>query len=352
MNPGSLRATTIALRSSALALACAIFGCGGAVSRDAAGFAEGGVGGISAGLGVGDGGVSACDHYFAATYTRCGGPVVPPSELSRIRARFEQVCANEVALPGSGVSSASLEACASALDSSPCELPAGPPLECRFNGSLPGGATCADGIQCQTGSCQGTVSYSPEGQEAPFTCGTCLPAVAVGQVCGSETVSAGCPASSVCMTDDTTAAQPVYTCTAIAQGDVGAECDDLAASCKTGLYCSAQTAECASLADASAACGDFPGWPGGCTPPLSCVGSAGATCSLGSAGAFCLLDGDCSSGLGCVPGPCSSGGARIGCSESGTCEAVSWGAPGASCDGYISRFSGTCNFGSLFRSCR
>src|ERR1017187_3028567 len=59
-----------------------------------------------------DGGIEACDHYFEVQYLRCGGPVLPMAETARIRGRFHQVCANEMALPGSGISAASLDACA------------------------------------------------------------------------------------------------------------------------------------------------------------------------------------------------------------------------------------------------
>jgi hypothetical protein len=134
---------------------------------------------------------------------------------------------------------------------------------------------------------------------------------------------------------------PTYTCTALAQGNVGAPCDDLATICTTGLYCSAQTQTCATLGGTGASCGEgphAPGWPGGCAAPLSCVGLPGMTaCSSGGAGAFCLGDSDCSAGLGCVPGPCSSNIARIGCAASGTCAPITWLGPGTTCDGYRTR---------------
>src|SRR5208283_2831822 len=82
----------------------------------------------------GDAGLAACDHYFAAQYSRCGGPILPASETSRIRARFEQVCQNQVSLPGSGMTVERIEACASALDSAACAFPAGPPVACDFWG--------------------------------------------------------------------------------------------------------------------------------------------------------------------------------------------------------------------------
>jgi hypothetical protein len=294
--------------------------------------------GTSLAMAGSDAGTAECDDYFAAQYTRCGGPVLPASEVARIRGRFEQVCQNQMALPGSGITPAGLEACALALSASPCELPDGPPVECSFGGSLSGGDACTDPIQCASGQCRGTVKISPAGPMGPITCGTCLPTVAVGQVCDQGNFSAGCPSGALCLTSDTSAPTPTYSCTALVQGDIGAACDDLSASCKTGLYCATQTRQCTPLGDAGATCGVGGGNPGGCAAPLSCVSTSSAsTCGLGSQDSFCLTDYDCSPGLGCVPGPCSSSIARIGCSESGTCAPVAWAAPGQSCDLYQTR---------------
>jgi hypothetical protein len=296
---------------------------------------------------------SACAHYYAAQYTRCGGPVLPASEGTRVQDRFVQVCLNDIALPGSGMTTASVEACASALDSSPCELPDGLPVACNFNGSLPSGGPCNEGLQCQSGQCEGTAAYSPDGQIGPSTCGTCAPFVAIGQVCAHESFSAGCASNAICLIGSgmATAEDPTYSCVAVTQGDVGADCDDLSAVCKTGLYCAAQTGKCTVLGSAGAVCGEGatpPRNPGGCVAPLGCVGLPGATaCGSGSAGAFCLYDDDCSSGLGCAPGPCSSTIARIGCAASGTCEPVAWVSPGEACDGYRTRcLVGSCGSGS------
>ena len=170
-----------------------LLGCSGAVLGDGSGAADGGIQLADPVIDVADGGpaTSACEHYYAAQYLRCGGPVLPSSEAMREEARFVQVCLNDVALPGSGMARASVEACASALDSSPCELPGGFPVACNFNGALPGGAACNEGLQCQSGQCQGTAAFTPEGPDGPYTCGTCAPFVAVGQVCAHDTFSGG-----------------------------------------------------------------------------------------------------------------------------------------------------------------
>ena len=268
----------------------------------------------------------ACDDYFAATYLRCGGPRLPPDETARIRARFEQVCATQSALPGSGVTSATLEACASALNESPCEFPAGPPQACDFKGSLPGGTACTDSLQCQSGLCEGQFSFNPGGESDSRMCGTCQAAANIGGNCNAGGCSTG-----ACITQDTTASMPTYTCTAIVQGDVGAPCDDLTALCQTGLYCAAQTGTCTPLGTIGTPCGDgSPGDPGGCLAPLACVGSPGAaTCSSGAPGASCSYDLDCSPGLGC--------------SASGQCVSITWANPGEACGDAVRCLVGTCS---------
>lgn len=275
--------------------------------------------------------IPACDHFFAAEYLRCGGPRLPADETARVQGRFEQVCANEIALAGSGVTAATLEACASALDVSPCEFPAGPPQACNFRGSLPGGAACTDGLQCESGQCQDHVLMTPEGPVGPRTCGTCEAAAGVGEVCADANVSAGC-SMGTCLTGDITASAPTYTCTAIVEGDLGAPCDDLAAICKPGLYCAAQTGKCTGLAAMGAPCGDGttpPGNPGGCVAPLACVGSGAPTCTSGAAGASCYYDLDCSLGLGC--------------SQSGQCGQITWVGPGQPCSDVVRCLVGTCD---------
>jgi hypothetical protein len=290
----------------------------------------------------GDAGLAACDHYFAAQYSRCGGPTLPASETARLLPRFEQLCRNQAALPGSGVTAATLEACASALDASPCQFPDGPPTACNFQGSLPGGGGCADSIQCQGGYCSGQQSLTPEGPDGPVTCGRCAPLAAVGQVCNS----AGCPPIALCITTETSAPEPTYTCVAISQGGVGAPCDDLTAACRTGLYCAAETGSCQALRPAGATCGVGPGWPGGCAAPFGCGPSL--TCVSAPDGGPCLGDFECASGLGCIPsGPCSNP-ARFGCSAIGACAPISWVNPGQPCSDSARCLVGSCNFGGFF----
>jgi hypothetical protein len=122
----------------------------------------------------GDAGLAACDAYYAAQSGCCGGPSLPAAEAARQLARFEQVCQNEAALPGSGITAASLAACASALGAAGCDATS-EPAACLFHGALPADTACNDGVQCQSGDCVGTTSITPEGPFGPYTCGFCAP---------------------------------------------------------------------------------------------------------------------------------------------------------------------------------
>jgi len=301
-------------------------------------------GGATAGVSLGDAGLAACDHYYAAQLTRCGGPQLPAAEAARQLSRFEQVCQNEAVLPGSGISAATLEACAEALDLSPCELPAGPPEGCLFYGTLPGGSPCADGIQCQGGYCAGTQNYSPEGPIAPATCGTCDDVSSVGQLCGQ----AGCPAGSICLTDDPSMSPATVHCHAMSFGTQGTSCNDLDTYCQPGLYCS--SGSCQPLAQLGQHCGDM-GDPGGCAAPASCDDPASAcencsdvasVCESTSDGGSCQGDFDCAPGLGCLPsGPCSDN-QVVGCASSGACLPIAWAAPGQPCSLAVRCLVGSC----------
>ena len=330
------------LGMSVLVLALGGYGCGGTTNTTHESTQDGGVdGGGSLDT---DAAAAACRHYFSALHELgCGGPGLPASEKLRLETRGVQVCLDQMALPGSGMNTNTVEACAEALAASPCQLNDGPPAECRFQGTLPGGAVCNDPMQCQSGRCAGTAILTPGGQQGPSTCGKCAPVAALGEVCGQGDVSAGCAGNAACAieVEMRDASMATYSCVAIAAGDIGDACDGLTATCKTGLYCAAQTAQCVVLGNAGDECGEgpgSPGVPGGCGKPLSCVGLPGmAKCSAGAPGALCLNDFDCPSGSGCIPGPCSTTVARIGCAASGTCGPVQWASPGEACDPFATR---------------
>jgi hypothetical protein len=290
---------------------------------------------------------ASCEHYFDAQFVRCGGPRLVAAELARIRSRFHQVCVNQIALRGSGITARSLESCAAALDVSPCQAPDGPPVACDFHGTLSGGAACSSGVQCSSGRCDDMQLITPGGPIGPLTCGTCAPAVDVGQVCAQGTFSGGCHQGAICVTADTTAAEPRYSCIEVVQQDTGEACERPSIACKPGLYCSTQTNSCKQLGVLDAACGDGPIGQADCTAPYIC-GSRPGTCRSGAAGATCLTDDECTPGFGCIPADtCAGPGqtARIGCATSGRCVPIEWAAPGAECGGSTRCTVGVCDFG-------
>jgi hypothetical protein len=275
----------------------------------------------------------ACNDLFAAaTPYGCGGPSLPASEMTRLNVRFRQACENALALPGTGLTLQALETCSAALNASSCQVVAnsdgtilianGGLAACDFRGSLPGGATCNEGIQCVSGECLGARGVTPGGSIAP-RCGTCAPAVDVGEPCAPTD---GCVPGAVC----TYGASNSVVCVAITYGELGTECDNKTSLCGPGLFCNQQM-QCASLpASVGDSCTDFTG----CARPLTCVGlGVPQKCKQPeSAGTSCSVDQDCATGLGCVSSACVGQGPGSSCPSSAACTPVAWAMPGQPCD--------------------
>ncbi len=250
----------------------------------------------------GDAGLAACDDYYAAQYTRCGGPTPPPS----FKARFDQVCQNQMTLEGSGMTPAAVEACVAALDVSPCDWLYPPPQKCIFHGALPSGASCTDGMQCQSANCAGTQPGNLDGPTGPMTCGACFPGTFVA---GPEA----------------------------AAGEV---CDN--GGCGPGLYCSPPPPSCPPVQDAGPPCsGSQP--PSVCLPledagaPCCCLGicagpgwcGPGNWCVSTPDGGPCTFDQECYPGLTCIAGSCSP--------------SVAWANAGEPCNAAVHCIFGTCS---------
>lgn len=268
---------------------------------------------------------SPCDDYFDAIEgVACSATTPPAAEVARVRTLFEHICANRLALPGSGVTATSLEACASAVKSLGC----GPGYltipECSFRGSLPVGAPCNDGAQCASGSCPIPIASGADGGTTAPPCGTCAMTVPLGQACRSGDT---CAYGSTCA-----AADGGFACTAISFGDPGAMCDGIAAQCKTGASCNLAMQTCVSPGGEGAPCVVSQD----CAGSFSCSGSgdAGPTCRPpAAAGEPCAVDGDCASGLGCsLP--------------SFTCAPIAWASPGEACGNIVRCMVGICPLGS------
>jgi hypothetical protein len=253
------------------------------------------------------------DYYDALDNSPCSnGPTLPASEVARLRGRFEQICQSGVALPGSGLTDGTLEACASAVESAGCA--AGPvPAACNITGTLPAGAACNQDFQCQSGGC--FQSLTPGEAGASDSCATCLPIAQLGQPCTTV-----CPPGATC---DHSMATP--TCVQVMLGDAGATCDGQALQCGTGLYCN-NSATCAVLPAAGQPCTTN----GLCAAPAACVGP---TCEPpGATGSTCEVDFTCAAGLGCG-------------AASQTCGAVTWASAGQPCGDLVRCLVGDCNGG-------
>jgi len=269
---------------------------------------------------------NACDDYFQAYFGGSCNSVLPPaSEVSRVQGRFATLCAAALALPGSSVTSASLEACASAVKSGGCPVLDQAEGPCSFGtGSLPSGSSCFTGGQCQGGDC----SANTHGADGSVSlCGTCSTLPAVGQPCPSGQCAKGASCSS--------SNGGASSCVAVTQVGVGASCvvtTGAFVECDAGLYCDQLTEKCTATGGAGSACmqGDA------CTSPLVCppaAQGASSTCqSPGAAGAACGGDQDCGSSLGCDQ-------------TTRQCGSVTWVSAGQACSDNVRCLVGSCSSG-------
>jgi hypothetical protein len=276
--------------------------------------------GVSLGCGSSgsSGSGSGCDAFFQAIYVSgCGGGALPPqSEISRVQGIFETICANEEALPGSGVTDSALSSCASAIQAAGCDANLAEITACAFTGSLAAGAACSDATECQSGSCNITLEMG--GSQS--TCGTCTKAVAVGQPCGMTGVS--CAVGSECDEPGATGG----TCKTITFGGPGASCEMPNQECASGSNCvfSTDSATCTALVGMGASCLDS----AQCQSPLGCP--AGKCAPRSQAGGPCSSDGDCTSGLACDD-------------ATKKCASVTWVSAGGSCSALTLCLVGDCS---------
>jgi hypothetical protein len=261
-----------------------------------------------------DGG-PACGAYFDALFGRCSSLSSDPSEVARLRSIFLEICSSDLQLPGTGMTVAGIESCTTALDIQDCQsagLAVLPPVACVFTGSLPLGTPCNEDFQCMSGFC---TNY-------PIGCAKCSVRPTLGQPCDAR----GCAGDATCINS---------VCVAVARLDAEKPCSNASVQqCNPGLYCAYESGVCAPLvAEVGAACGApssvAPGAaPGGCQPPLECVGSP-LTCAQGQslpAGSQCSAAFDCAPGLGCVFGS----GNLVGPTH---CQPLTWAGSGEPCDG-------------------
>ncbi len=249
-------------------------------------------------------------------------------------------CVAKYSLPGAPDQTASLNACASALAVAACNTE-GVLAACNLptTGTLTNGSTCVQNDQCAGGLCLFSTSDAGSATDAsPITCGTCVTAIAPGQPCAEPTLCA----SGVCIgnSPDTSICQPVPTQDAV----IGAACGNAdgpvgAVGCAPPGYCAygstGNSGTCAASTGLDASCG-FSGTgstsPAPCEPQLTCINNV---CTQApSYGESCKQSSVCGPGLFC-------GG--------GTCLAITYGPPTASCNGSsLQCIQGQCPGGSPF----
>jgi hypothetical protein len=305
---------------AAIAMGVAAVGCGGRENGTNA-MDDGGGAAVSAQV--------ACNDFMNMGFTTCAG--TPPAAMASLQSGFGQACQNTVALPGSGVTPAALEACAAALNGlhAPCQTApdkvgvilngsASNLAACNFQGSLPEGTPCNENLQCASALCSG--AHQTLGTEGPLppTCGTCAPTAAIGESCSSS----GCGPGAMC------SGAPPLCVAAVTYGALGASCDGTASLCVPGLSCNTQTGQCGGIpANVGDPCSNSV-----CALPLLCGGTP-PTCQQPEAGS-CLAGQLCPGGFVCedtVPG---------------VCVPITWVMPGEPCGAFPSQcLVGSCDYG-------
>jgi hypothetical protein len=239
-----------------------------------------------------------CGRIFDAIYA-CGTQVPPKSELSLMRARFQQVCSVASDMPGNSLKGPQLAACVAAYEAAGCSARA-IPAECRPPGTNPSGSTCASGNQCSSRSC--VIGVGSADGSSQSNCGTCSP------TCSSLTVDGCLPGT----------------------GDIGASCNT-SKDCKPNLRCSGGT--CSMPGDIGASCSAY---ISDCLYPLVCA--SGTCANPGTAGSPCAYDSLCAAGFACDQ-------------TSMQCETIAWASAGQPCGGSVRCLVGNCSSQSSGGQC-
>jgi hypothetical protein len=285
-----LRTTATALTAGAIAVTA----CGGSTAGPSGG-----------------GSSSSCDRYYTAL-TACENPQPPASEVSRVRALFDKLCADVLALPGSSITTSSLDACISEMQSAGCN--AASQAACNFGpGALADGSKCVSNEQCMSDTCSAGQST---GDGGVMPCGTCV----AGTPCGN----AVCAVNTICSQNN-----GVGSCQPIVFGDSGATCNGVESQCKPGLVCNQVSRICAAPGPAGSPCRASSDCAGSLACPVPPGGTS--TCQAqGGSGAACQSDSDCGMGLGCN-------------FVAHTCATVTWATGGQPCGPTTRCLVGNCN---------
>jgi hypothetical protein len=152
-----------------------------------------------------------CDPYaakFCARLDACSSPYLISAygTMKGCQERLTLQCRSEAGLPGTGVTPASVETCAQALDTAGCDDLLGLTVPaCQFVGKLAKGGACGSGNQCQSGFCrtpetsfcgqcdvraaEGAPCDASEACQFPLLCseaGRCAPPALEGELCNES----------------------------------------------------------------------------------------------------------------------------------------------------------------------
>lgn len=237
--------------------------------------------------------------------SQCGGAAIESlaGTLSYCEKLMAHECAQQVALPGAGLTDSSAASCASSASSTSCAalLSGGPPSACTSlaSGHLSDGSPCSDDGQCSGGNCNRML--------ADGDCGLCEKTVPKGGVCDAgKECSSGleCTHNDVCVTP-ATSGQPCG--------------DDMA--CADGLGCKAGT--CTSVpidaqfpkkpAPGEACDPEKPGifLNGRCRADARCDKEQKKCVPRSDEGGPCALEDECMPGLDCIGGKCAFAAAPV-----------------------------------------
>jgi hypothetical protein len=282
-----------------------------------------------------DGGTTSadsCGAYAAANNAyniKCSGGI-DPTHASANSARFTTLCDALEKLNGiSPGFDSDIAACAAALNAADCNTSINQIVACNTgipNGTLDVGAPCSVGLQCTSGGCSAGAQTDDGGTT---TCGTCQAPVADGADCST----APCVAGDTCSLSVDGSGNLAQTCAkqnppAAAGATCSSDNDCLGPNHCNFATADAQTGTCSAPAAAGASCSANQN----CAIPLVCTGSNTEVCTNAVAiGGACTASSDCVVGSACD-------------STSSKCAAVTFGAPGAICDGNVTQCTqGTCN---------
>lgn len=282
----------------------------------------------------------ACQRVADATSAfaqKCGEPLTAFGASDRDKHDIERGAASCVAkysLTGVPDQASALNACANALNAAACNT-GGVVPECNIApvGTLANGASCVQNDQCSGGICLFSVSDAGAAADASaLSCGTCATATAPGQSCADPTLCASGDCQGNSQTDIVCEPTPTQTLA------IGAACGGSSVlGCAPPGFCnydSSGQGKCAASAKVGEACGSVSGGSESATPCEPTL-----SCSDGVCKAATALGGDCTA---------STCGLGLFC-EGGKCLAVTYGPPGASCDGNGLRcIQGNCPGGSPF----